>query len=176
LIAALKKENDTLKDRISSVSYYSYLLSPDAKCEKVNSSLMDLADMVLQPMGKDVLLDFGLVDEVYGDVNLLCRALTEVVKNAFEYASGKNPPVWSAEVDAEKDMLVLRITNEGFLPSPRPQFFEPWARGDASRTAGGSGLGLPIAYQIMDLHGGLITIDEMDGEVSVVLRLPRKPQ
>ena len=70
----------------------------------------------------------------------------------------------------------IRISNHGHLPQPLPQFFEPWARGDASRTSGGSGLGLPIVYQIMELHEGNVRIEENDGNVTVTLYFPGKKE
>ena len=52
-------------------------------------------------------------------------------------------------------------------------FFEPWARGDWSRTSGGSGLGLPIASTIVFLHGGQITVTQKEENlVSAVISWP----
>ena len=62
---------------------------------------------------------------------------------------------------------IITIKNKGKLPDPLPDFFEPWARGDLSRHEGGSGLGLPITGQSMNLHGGKATISQ-EGEYVVV--------
>ena len=74
--------------------------------------------------------------------------------------------------EGEKKNTEIVIQNSGHLPNPLPQFFEPWARGDASRTEGGSGLGLPIVYQIMELHSGAVKIWEEAGSVFVKLVFP----
>ena len=94
----------------------------------------------------------------------------EVLKNSIEYRTGNEKPEWRAVVT--DDYLVVTISNHGRLPDPLPQFFEPWARGDASRTQGGSGLGLSIVYQIMELHGGKVSIREEDGIVFVDMSFP----
>ena len=93
-----------------------------------------------------------------------------MLKNAIEYRTGSDKPLWRATVT--DDYLVVTISNRGHLPDPLPQFFEPWARGDASRTQGGSGLGLSIVYQIMELHGGKVSIKEENGIVSVDMSFP----
>ncbi len=171
LLSNLKKETDVLMSRIQSVAQYSYLLSPDAKAEPAEVSLIETADSVLQSekMNAVVPSDDTLV---YADPKLLEKALHEVFSNARSYGSGENPPRLSCR--KENGCTVIEVVNDGHLPSPLPQFFEPWARGDASRTAGGSGLGLPIVYQIMELHGGKVSIGENNGKVCVTLSFPDK--
>lgn len=164
-IATLKKENDTLKERIASVSYYSYLLSPDAKCEKRELVLKDEVETVLCNNKDKVNLSFADDTIIYADDTLLLRALEEVVNNAIEYRNDDKAPIITA--GEEDNNIVIRVTNDGSLPSPLPQFFEPWSRGDQSRTSGGSGLGLSIVYQIMELHNGSVDIAQ-DGEKVVV--------
>ena len=169
-INALKKENDTLMSRIASVSYYSYLLSPDAKCEKKEMNLLSEAQNVASMAKADVSFDIDENMTIYADEKLASRAFLEVVKNSIEYRTGSDMPTWKAMIT--DDYLVVTISNHGHLPDPLPQFFEPWARGDASRTQGGSGLGLSIVYQIMELHGGKVSIREENGEVFVDMSFP----
>ncbi len=172
LIKSLKAENDTLTSRIASVSYYSYLLSPEVKFKPQVLHLMDVADIALQASGIDCTLEFSPEIYIYADQDLAERALLEVLKNAHIYRLGdEEPKIYVQERD---DRTVITVINRGKLPEPLPQFFEPWARGDDSRTSGGSGLGLPIAYQIMELHSGTISIVESDGYVAVTLTFPKR--
>ena len=60
------------------------------------------------------------------------------------------------------------ITNEGTI-DPSIDFFEPWSRGDSSRHEPGTGLGLPIVYQVMRLHEGRATIEQVENTVVVTL-------
>jgi signal transduction histidine kinase len=51
------------------------------------------------------------------------------------------------------------------------QVFEPWVRGDQSRNSEGSGLGLSIVHQAIQLHGGVIAMHNTeDGHVVVSVR------
>ena len=173
LIENLKKENDTLKERIASVSYYSYLLSPSVNCLSEEEPLFDIVDEVLQLGGHSAMVEFNPETVIYCDHSIAKRALEEVVKNADMYKTGDAEPIIRC-IDGENS-LVIKVLNEGKLPDPLPLFFEPWARGDDSRTSGGSGLGLSIAYQAMELHYGSVSIAEEDGMVAVTLEFPNKP-
>ncbi|GAA4519288.1 ATP-binding protein [Nonomuraea ferruginea] len=55
------------------------------------------------------------------------------------------------------------------LPGPRPL---PVPRASRRRDAGGTGLGLPIARQIAETHGGTLTIEDSPRGARFVLRLP----
>ena len=168
LIESMKKENDTLMQRIQSVAYYSYLLSPDVK---VNNMRVSVKSLLLEASDENN-LGFSIPEAdafVTADPALVNRAIKEVLLNAEAYKSGGEI---SSEIEKTGNNVTIIVRNEGHLPNPLPQFFEPWARGDASRTAGGSGLGLPIVYQIMELEGGSVHIGEKDGIVSVTLALP----
>lgn len=173
IVTTLKKENDTLKERIASVSYYSYLLSPDAKCEKRELVLKDEIDTACLKLNTPVRCAFKDDVIVYADDGLVTRALEEILRNAAQYRTTGDPPV--VETEEKENNLIIKVTNDGTLPKPLPQFFEPWSRGDQSRTgSAGSGLGLSIVYQIMELHNGTVDIteDEENGKVSVTLSFP----
>ena len=169
LLESMKKENDTLMQRIQSVSYYSYLLSPDARAEVREVSFIDSLKSVMEDTG----ISCTFPDEdvkLLADPALLERALKEILMNATLYCTEGSVPSCSAS--AHDGCVEIVIRNSGHLPDPLPQFFEPWARGDASRTEGGSGLGLPIVFQIMELHSGSVSIGEETGIVSVCLTFP----
>lgn len=173
IITTLRKENDTLKERIASVSYYSYLLSPDAKCEKRELVLKDEIDTACLKINTSVRCIFKESEIVYADDGLITRALEEILRNAEQYRTSDSLP--EIETEEKENNLIIKVSNDGTLPKPLPQFFEPWSRGDQSRTgSAGSGLGLSIVYQIMELHNGEVDIteDEEKGKVTVTLSFP----
>lgn len=169
-VRVLKKENDTLIERIASVAYYSYLLSPDVRCEKEEVLLSSSLDLTRGKIKERVIENFDPEFTLYCDVKLFSRALEEILRNSLEYRNSTREPMVSAYVGNCE--TVIKVSNDGSLPSPLPQFFEPWSRGDSSRTQGGSGMGLPIVYQIMELHSASVTIEEENSVVVVTLKLP----
>jgi signal transduction histidine kinase len=63
-------------------------------------------------------------------------------------------------------------TGNGIAADQRERVFEPFFRGDASRTAPGAGLGLAISRAIVEAHGGRIWLEDADSGTRVRFRLP----
>jgi signal transduction histidine kinase len=73
--------------------------------------------------------------------------------------------------------LEVSDTGVGIPEAQLPLIFERFYRADPSRTTGGAGLGLSIARQIAEAHGGTIEVSSKPGEGSTfTLLLPKKTQ
>jgi signal transduction histidine kinase len=87
------------------------------------------------------------------------RAIRNLIDNAERHAA-KRIELTLTEVDGD---AILTITNDGptIPPDQQQEVFERFARLDDARTqhSGGTGLGLAIAREILQRHGGTITID-----------------
>ena len=100
------------------------------------------------------------------------RAITNIVSNALRY--GKH-----ITLRAEKIGIYLSLTIDddgpGIPEDQREMVFKPFYRIDSSRNldSGGVGLGLAIARDIINGHGGTITLgDSPEGGLRVVIRVP----
>ena len=103
----------------------------------------------------------------------LKRALSNLIGNAVAYGGAARvrllPPV--------DGMLTIEIEDDGpgIPPEELDRVFEPFHRGEPSRTreTGGMGLGLPIARNIMRAHGGDVALaNRPQGGVKVTVTLP----
>jgi signal transduction histidine kinase len=128
-----------------------------------------------QAMGRDVSVSGHLRAPFTGVESLLKRCLGNLVDNAVLYGG-------RAEILVEDgdQAITLRVRDNGpGLPEDQlEQVFEPFYRLEASRNraTGGTGLGLTIARNIAQTHGGDIVLrNRIEGGLEAVLSLPRAP-
>lgn len=109
------------------------------------------------------------------------RAVTNILTNAVRY-NPKGCKVCAGLYDNADGKLQIRIADNGTAIEDElaGRIFEPFARGDAARRAGGgNGLGLSISAKIIQMHGGTLSLDrECPGGYvkAFVISLPRKEQ
>jgi signal transduction histidine kinase/CheY-like chemotaxis protein len=109
---------------------------------------------------------------LYADPRRLGQVITNLVVNAINY-TGENGYVHVSAVADDSTGVIVRVEDNGVGISPEhlTQIFEPFYR--AHEGGRGAGLGLSIAQQIVELHGGSITVQSELGKGSAFLvRLP----
>ncbi|GAA2575450.1 HAMP domain-containing sensor histidine kinase [Winogradskya consettensis] len=95
----------------------------------------------------------------------LRQLVGNLVSNAVRHTpAGGSVSVRSRVTDGR---LIIEVadTGTGIAPDDLPKVFDRFWRADESRSrsTGGSGLGLPIARQIAEAHGGTITVESVPG-------------
>ena len=115
----------------------------------------EAADVALTAVVADTPLivtgDYGRLDQILG--NLLVNAIRHT-------PAGGSVTVRTA-VTADGVQLQVSDTGEGIAPEDIPYIFDRFWRGDRARThqaGSGSGLGLAIVRQLVQTHGGQITV------------------
>lgn len=106
---------------------------------------------------------------VCGDPDLLKEAIMNVVTNGIEaMKSGGELDIAVCEADLQC-RITIRDTGPGIPAAQREKVFELYF----STKAKGSGLGLPMAYRALQLHGGSIDLESEPGKgTSFHLKLP----
>jgi len=103
------------------------------------------------------------------------QVLMNLISNAIKYAAGR--PI-RVSVAQEGDWAVLQVRDHGpgIADAELPRIFERFERAASARHYGGMGLGLYVARQIADAHGGTIAATNMEGAgVCFSVRLPLNP-
>lgn len=120
-------------------------------------------------------LDPG-VGEISGDRDKLTQVLANLMNNAVKYSPDGGEIVVSTRVEGATAHVVVRDHGMGIPNEALKSIFERYGRVEsvATRHIQGTGLGLPIVRQIMQLHGGTVWAESTVGEGSVFhLTLPR---
>ncbi len=104
----------------------------------------------------DCLLTPGLVVE--GDAERLRQVISNLVSNALKFTPGGGVIEVRLEAAGESARITVQDTGEGIGSEFLPHVFERFRQADGSRTRlhGGLGLGLSIARQLVELHGGTL--------------------
>lgn len=102
----------------------------------------------------------------------LKRAFSNLISNATKYAS---KVVVSAKVRFKSITISIQDNGPGILESDLEKAFQPFYRGDPSRSrdTGGVGLGLAVTKDIITKHGGTIKLhNHQQGGLLVTIKLP----
>lgn len=114
--------------------------------------------------------------EIVGDADKLARAFDNLIRNAVSYSYTGTEILLYAQL--EDDMAKIMIRNHGktIPPDKLEHIFEQFYRADAARSSvtGGAGLGLAIAKEIVELHGGAITAASANESTIFIVTLPYK--
>ncbi len=103
------------------------------------------------------------------------QVVTNLIANAAKFGQGK--PI-TVVVEADPVKVRLRVTDRGIgiAEENQARVFERFERAVTAHHFGGLGLGLYIARQIVEAHGGEIRVESAPGEgATFPVELPREP-
>lgn len=109
---------------------------------------------------------------VSGDALRLTQALMQLVSNAIAFTDEGAEIAISLSVDERSRFATVTVSDTGIgIPADQHQrIFEPFVQLDPSRSSpSGSGVGLSISSEIIELHGGSIQISSRPGKGSQFL-------
>lgn len=115
---------------------------------------------------------------VYGDADKLARVFDNILRNAVSYCYPNTKIRIQAEMTEEGNRIVFSNRGKQIPKEQLGTIFEKFYRLDEARhsTTGGAGLGLAIAKEIVELHGGTIWAESDDKEARFIVTLPNKEE
>ncbi|MBD2594952.1 response regulator [Nostoc spongiaeforme FACHB-130] len=115
----------------------------------------------------------GKCNLIYMDEELIYCILTNLISNAVKYSPPQSN-IWFNLI-LEDDMAIFQIKDEGIgIPeTDQVNLFQTFYRASNARRIQGTGLGLAMVKQCVDLHGGEISLEsQQDVGTTVIVKLP----
>ena len=115
--------------------------------------------------------------KVMADELKLKQVLINLLSNAAKFTPDRGRITIRAEVRASGIVISVTDTGIGISAEDLPKVFTPFTQLNAtvSRKYKGTGLGLPLAKALVELHDGSVTIESTLGEgTTVIVRLPAR--
>ncbi len=131
-------------------------------------------DPIIKEKGLRWKLDIAENIELLCDADKIARVLDNIIRNAVNYSYRDT----EIELNLSKNntTVIFFVKNKGkTIPKDKlDKIFEQFFRLDTSRgtKSGGAGLGLAIAKEITELHGGSIKAESADESIKFTVELP----
>jgi len=182
-IKTIKSSGDLLVSIINDILEFSKLDAGKLKLESVNFNLQLLiSDVVkittaqLEGKGIQIFIDFDPAVHPFleGDPTRLRQVLVNLLGNAIKFTQkGKIGVIVTQDMDKSTDeviavRVIVRDTGIGVPQDKIEQIFKAFSQADNSTTRkfGGSGLGLTISKNLVELMGGKMWVESVEGKGS----------
>ncbi len=116
---------------------------------------------------------------IYIDVDRFSRVISNIISNSIKYARDDIKGSVRIVLDEYERSVMIEISDNGIGVDRNslPKIFDTMYRADPARTrvSQGSGLGLSVCKQIVELHSGSIWARSKEGEgLSIFISLPKR--
>ncbi len=176
------EEASSMSALISDLLIIARTEQPVSECDMVKvlieTPILKIVDkMKGQAVLKNISID--LIDKAKGEIKIhpynFERAVQNILQNAINYTN--NNGAIHIEILGQRSLFVIKIsdTGVGISDIDLPHVFDRFYKASHSRNdKSGSGLGLPIARQIIEQHDGSISIESKIGiGTSVFIKIPK---
>ncbi|MEM9923292.1 MAG: ATP-binding protein [Cyanobacteria bacterium P01_D01_bin.50] len=164
--ASIKQMNEILDDVL-------IITKGELRQQKLNSQLVDLQDFCRQLVAEIQIgittnhnINYTMVgkpEKAYLDENLLRHILTNLLTNAIKYSPLNSEVDFSVIFKNTEIIFEIKDRGIGIPLKEQPLLFESFHRASNVGKIPGTGLGLTIVKQSVDLHGGKIAVDSEVG-------------
>lgn len=135
---------------------------------EVKALVAETISIILDQIENSPTISSNIVDtvEVLGDKQKITQILINLLQNSAKSTSHEGKVTVSVKSDDEFLEISVQDTGSGIGIEHLPHLFERFYKVDRSRRDGGTGLGLAIVKHIVQAHGGVVSVDSIEGEGS----------
>ena len=162
------KSTEEEVDHMSSIIADMLNLAQSEALREISKSEFDMTRLASQiclqfealSYDKNVSLEYEIEDGInyFGNEKMIKQLFMIFIDNAIKYEPSGGKIL--VNLKKYKNKKIFSVKNFGTVISKEdlPHVFERFYRADKARTSGGVGLGLSIAKNIIDLHGGTVKV------------------
>lgn len=166
-LQAIEKQADNLAQMINELLDVSRLEAGQFELKKQLVQLKTMIEKVivnLHPRVRNRTIEVKLPPElppVFVDPDRTEQVFTNLIDNALKYSPADKPVIIEGWKENEKVVVMVQDFGPGIAPAEIPHIFEKFHRVDRrlSREIEGTGLGLYIAKNLIEAHGGEIWVE-----------------
>ncbi|HEX4166744.1 MAG TPA: ATP-binding protein [Bryobacteraceae bacterium] len=173
LVQVVKSESKGLRRLIDEAIHLAKIDAKKLKLEAERMSVEELIQAALhstgdrigsRPVSVEIPSDLPFV---FVDRELSIQALKQLLDNAVKYSPARSAVAIAAEEVSGSIAITIRDSGQGLTEVEQSRVFEKFYRGRQD-TSGiqGTGMGLAIAKEIVEAHGGAITVESQLGQGS----------
>ena len=178
LVGVLHRSADILLEFITDILDFSKADAGALKLVKDDFYLIDTAQSIIdmligeasrKEINLGIDMDLDLPDLVHGDNGKVRQVLTNLIGNAIKFTSTGDVLLRIEIVEQLENLVTYRFTVEdsgiGIPEDVLGNIFEPFSQGNLSSNDDytGTGLGLTISRQLVELMGGCLTVESQHG-------------
>ena len=185
-LARIERESERMDDLVGELLALSRLESGVIQLEKESVNLDELLQTVVEDAryegnAKQISINFLPANEanrpshtIMAQQDLLHRAIDNVVRNALKYSPSQSQVSIHTSVENEQINIIVNDQGAGVANTELEMIFQAFFRGSNTHQADGHGVGLAIAKQIIEAHGGSIVASNLpSGGLSVKITVPK---
>jgi PAS domain S-box-containing protein len=182
-VTLVRQAADRLKALIDRLLDISRITSGRLQLERDDTDVAEMvtsvALMLAETSGREITVLAPGTPESYraqADAIRIEEVVANLLDNAVKYSPAGTPIDVEVTSSADAIRIAVRDRGPGVGPGERTRIFEPFHRSPSTGVPG-VGLGLHIAKQIVELHGGTLTVEApADGGSRFVVTIPRNSE
>ncbi len=171
-LSIIQHHTDRLSSLIDDLLALSHIESKEVALEKEKFKLRDHVDEIAlgfktQLKKRSILIRNEIPSDLSIDADRarMGQVLINIIDNAIKFNKEKGFVSIAAREEGDNIEVIIEDSGIGIPENDVPRIFERFYRVDKarSRELGGTGLGLSIVKHIIDLHGGTIRVESVEG-------------
>jgi two-component system sensor histidine kinase KdpD len=173
LVRVVKQETKGLRKLIHEAIHLSRIDARKLKLELRQHTANELIGAAIESLGErarsrrlSVEISPDLTPVIV-DRELIVQAFKQLLDNALKYSPSQAPIVISSSESDDVISISVRDTGPGLTEMEQSKIFEKFYRGSYEGTGvQGTGMGLAIAKEIVEAHGGSLSVESQVGQGS----------